>query len=97
MQVAGKAVAIRDSEVDKREEYVRQKTQGTPCNDQHIIALLGASRCSLFCSGDSRSFKLVKSRSLYPKGMPTVKVYTSSRNAGALLVTTSKTSLTNVI
>lgn len=95
MRDGGQAVSIRDSVVDALEEDVRQKTQGTQCNDQHIIGLLGAARCSLLCSGDSRSFKFVKDRRLYPKGMPRVRVYSSSRNAN-LLVTMAKGSLTNV-
>jgi hypothetical protein len=95
MRDGGQAIAIRDAAVDAFEEDVREKTQGTPCNDQHVIALLGAARCLLLCSGDSRSFKFVKDRRLYPRGMPRVRVYSSSRNAN-LLVTTTKSSLTNV-
>jgi hypothetical protein len=95
MRDGGQAISIRDTAVDAFEEEVRKKTQGTPCDDQHIIGLLGAARCLLLCSGDSRSFKFVKNRRLYPKDMPRVRVYSSSRNSN-LLVTTAKSSLTNV-
>jgi hypothetical protein len=81
---AGQAVSIRDDAVDDIEEMVREKTNGTTCDDQHIIALLGASRCSLLCSADSRSFKFVKNRQLYPKGSPVVRIYTSARNKNLL-------------
>lgn len=85
---------LRDSVVDALEAEVQQKTQGTQCNDQHIIALLGAAHCSLLCSDDSKSFKFVRDRRLYPKGMPRVKVYRSAKHI-SLLVTTSRDSLTN--
>jgi hypothetical protein len=95
MRDGGQAISICDSVVDKLEEEVRRNMQGAECDDQHIIALLGAARCSLFCSGDLRSFKFVKDRRLYPRGMHRVRVYSSSKNSD-LLVTTSKSSLRNV-
>ena len=80
MRDAGQAISIRDEAVDEIERTVREKTNGTDCDDQHIIALLGAARCPLLCSVDNRSFEFVKDRSLYPKGAPVVKIYTSARN-----------------
>lgn len=77
---AGQAISIRDEAVDKIEIGVRRKTRGTDCDDQHVIALLGASRCLLLCSIDARSFEFVKDRNLYPKGTKAVKIYTSARN-----------------
>jgi hypothetical protein len=84
MKDAGKAVAIRDDVVDAIEIDVRTKTRGQRCDDQHIIALLGASRCPLFCSDDLRSYNYVKQRSLYPAGMPKVRIYSSSKNSRML-------------
>lgn len=92
---AGQAISICDRAVDEIERSVRNKTNGTKCDDQHIIALLGASRCSLLCSTDSRSFVFVKDRSLYPKDAPTVKIYTSARNR-RLLKKTDPRSLSNI-
>jgi hypothetical protein len=80
MRDAGQAITICDAAVDKIEQMVREKTDGTGCDDQHIIALLGAARCGLLCSTDARSFEFVKNRSLYPKGAPVVKIYTSAKN-----------------
>src|SRR5712691_1082194 len=74
MKDGGQAISIRDSVVDTFEAEVQKKTQGTECDDQHIIALLGASRCSLLCSDDKRSFRFVRNRQLYPQGMRRVKV-----------------------
>lgn len=92
---SGKAISIRDQEVDMQESKVKKATLGSQCDDQHIIALLGAAQCGLLCSGDSRSFKFIKDRSLYPKGTPRVKIYTSAKHQ-VLLKKTSPRKLQNV-
>lgn len=81
---AGIAVEIKASVVDEIERGVVKGTTGTACNDQHIIALLAASHCSILCSRDSSSFEFIKDRSLYPKGSPKVRIYCSRRNVGLL-------------
>ena len=81
----GKAISILDAVVDKIENEVCKKLEKSKCDDPHIIALLGASRCSLLCSVDSRSFEFIKDRNLYPKGAPRVRIYTSPRNASLLI------------
>lgn len=95
MRDGGKAFSIRDSVVDELEAIVKLKTQGTHCDDQHVIALLGAAKCTLLCSEDTRSFPFVKNRSLYPNGMPKVKIYSSKRNID-LLTKCDWRALTNV-
>jgi hypothetical protein len=92
---AGKAIAICDCAVDDIEKAVCQKLNGSKCDDPHIIALLGASRCSLLCSVDSRSFEFIKDRDLYPKKSPRVRIYKSSRNA-SLLTKSNPSKLVNV-
>lgn len=92
---AGKAISIVDSVVDGIESNVQNRTKNTDCDDQHIIALLGAAKCSLLCSVDNRSFKYVKDRSLYPEGVPRVKIYTALRNR-KLLKRTDPACLMNV-
>ena len=84
MKDAGRAVPIRDDVVDSMEATLLTKTKGMKCDDQHIIALLGASWCPLLCSADLRSFDYIKDRSLFPSGMPQVRIYTSARNADLL-------------
>lgn len=96
MKDGGRAVAIRDDAVDMLEKSIIRKTAGKDCDDQHLIALLGASRCPLFCSSDRRANKYVKDKNLYPKGMVRVKVYSSAKNAN-LLRPLSYTSLKNRI
>lgn len=85
MQDAGLAVAVRDVEVDLTEREIIQRTEGTDCDDQHIIALLSTSRCSLLCSLDRRSYPFVRDRSLFPDGMQRVRIYSSRRNSRLLI------------
>ena len=84
LKKAGKAVAIQDEIVDKEEERVRKLTDGTDCDDQHIIGLLSASRCPIVCSDDKRAFKYFKNKNLYPDGMKEAKIYSESRSKNVL-------------
>lgn len=80
MKDSGMAISVMDDLVDAQESVVKKKTHGTDCDDPHIIALLGVSRCPLLCSHDARSFKYIRDKSLYPKGAPKVKIYTCKKN-----------------
>lgn len=80
----GRAVGISDRAVDALENEVKASLMDSRCDDPHIIALLGASRCPLLCSVDARSYQYIKKRSLYPKGSPKVKIYSGSRNVSVL-------------
>jgi hypothetical protein len=84
MKDAGQAIEIDGAVVDAAEEVIIANTRGTACNDQHVMALLFASRCRLLCSLDSESYPFIKNRSLYPKGACTVRIYSSPRNADLL-------------
>lgn len=85
MKTAYKAVHIDDTVVDREEARVVEGTAGTDCDDQHIIALLCASRCTLLCSNDRRSYQHIKNRALYPRNMRRVRIYTSSKTAHLLV------------
>ncbi|AVJ56725.1 hypothetical protein C5610_10790 [Idiomarina sp. OT37-5b] len=76
----GHVVNIDDDQVDQQQKVVARKTQGTGCDDQHLIALLGVSRCDLFCSSDARCYPFIKDSSLYPKNARNVKIYSGARN-----------------
>lgn len=77
-------IYIDDEAVDEREGFLEEKLGGTDCDDPHIIALLGVSRCQLLSSVDERSFRFIKDSSNYPKDSPKVKIYTGSRNVDLL-------------
>ena len=90
----GKAIEIITATVDELEAKILEKTSQTKCNDQHIIALLAAARCDLLCSLDTDSFLFIKDKSLYPKGMRKVRIYSSSKNR-ELLKPAKKTKISN--
>jgi hypothetical protein len=95
MRNTGKVVTIDDAVVDALEADVIVKTSGTQCDDQHIIAIIGASSCPLLCSGDYRSFQYIKDRDLYPRGVKRVKIYTTLAHK-RLLLRMKKSVLRNV-
>lgn len=97
MKDAGQAIPICDRAVDTEERRIEQLTAGTDCDDQHLIALLAVSWCTLFCSTDRRADHHIKSRRLYPTGMKRVRVYHSARNASRLLTRMTKQHLRNVV
>jgi predicted nucleic acid-binding protein len=78
-----KAVAINDEKVDAWEGVVKSRA-GEECDDAHVIALMGVSRCSLLCSFDRRSFFFVKDRHLYPDGASPPGIYSGRRNKDLL-------------
>jgi hypothetical protein len=76
---------INDRLINQRYLEVLEKTADTDCDDQHIIAILGVSRCPLLCSRDKRSFPYVKRKDLYEKHEPRVVIYSSKRNVDRLI------------
>lgn len=96
MKDSGRAIAIRDDIVDAEEARVRALTDGTDCDDQHIIGLLCASRCPLVCSMDARAYRYFHDRTLYPDGMVRVRIYSSRRSAALLRKSIPRTRLRNL-
>lgn len=97
MKDSGQAVAIRDDVVDAEEERVKALTDGTGCDDQHIIGLLSASKCPLVCSDDARAYPYFRDRNLYPDGMARVRIYSSGRNQSLLRRPIARTKLKNQV
>lgn len=91
----GKAIHVKDNEVDKVEVFISGKINKTDCDDPHIMAILAASKCCLLCSCDLRSFEFIKNKKLYPKGTPKIKIYTSKKNV-SLLRKSDPSTLTNI-
>lgn len=91
---AGRAIAIQDEAVDSLEKKIIGATKGTDCDDQHLIALLGASSCPLVCTQDARAIPHLKNKVLYPKRSPAIKIFKSSRNK-SLLTNSNPKKITN--
>jgi len=96
LKEAGKAVQIDTGTVDAIDQDMCRLTEGTACNDQHIMALLAAARCGLLCSLDAESYPFVKERRYYPKGSIKVRIYSSARNVD-LLVRVDRAMVKNVV
>jgi hypothetical protein len=84
LKTSGRAVEIVTDLVDAREAQLIAMTQGTDCDDQHIIAIVCVSGCRLVCSQDVRSYEFLKCRHYYPSKCKVPKIYRSSRNADLL-------------
>jgi len=81
----GRVKFINDEIVDAHTERVRKATEGTDCDDPHIIGIVAASNCRLLCSVDQRSYPYIKDKKLYPKresSPPTI--YKGRGNVGVL-------------
>ena len=72
---AGKAKSLSCDEVDKEERRAMRKIVHRSFNDQHIIAIVIVGRCRFICSGDKKSFRFFKRRSLYQKDLRVPKIY----------------------
>lgn len=77
---AGRAFEVNGIMVDDECARLLEETQGTDCNDQHIIAIFVVSRCRLFCSEDSRADKHIKNKNLYPKKHPIPMIYRNRKH-----------------
>ena len=79
-----RALEVRQDLVDERERELIDLTDGTGCDDQHIIAIFCVSKCVLLCSSDSAAYPFIKDKRLYPKGHKRPAIYKSSRNTSLL-------------
>jgi hypothetical protein len=81
---ARRACEIRQDLVDQREREVIAQTEGTDCDDQHLIAILDVSGCLLFCSNDKRADKFIKDQRWYSKGRKRPSIYRSVKHRDLL-------------
>ena len=93
---ARRAFEIDQGMVDAEGVRLEEKTKGTNCNDQHIIAIFVVSGCRLFCSLDNKADKYIRDKSLYPKGRARPSIY-RNRNHEHLLSRKYIVRLRNVI
>ncbi|MCB4810592.1 hypothetical protein LG204_04595 [Methylovorus menthalis] len=82
---AGMVITFDDGLVDQREKEVVDLTKGTDCDDQHIIALLDISKCTILCSEDIRSYPFIKNKKLYKTPKHNVRIYRYSKHKNMLI------------
>lgn len=78
---SGRLVKIDDNIVDSIAGYVRLKINDIKFDDEHLVALITASRCKVICTNDKRAHPYLKRRDLYPRGVRRPLIYQTARNA----------------
>lgn len=74
---AGRAVNVDAQRVDDRARQIKAIVSNDDFDDEHIVALVGVSRCRLVCTDDVRSLPYLKQRRLYPTGVKVPNIYRS--------------------
>jgi predicted nucleic acid-binding protein len=80
IQRKGRLVHLNDAKVDKRAIEVKQIEKDKDFDDEHIVAIVGISKCCVVCTFDARSDRFLKRANLYPKGVKPPKIYRNARN-----------------
>ncbi len=81
---ASKISYLKDEEVDGVMSNLEAQKTHRDFDDPHILAMCIVSRCLVVCTGDSRSHKFLKMKSLYPKNQPRPGIYSGKHNADLL-------------
>jgi hypothetical protein len=72
---ARRAVRMDTKAVDDRAEMLRVSVPDEDFDDEHIVALVGLSKCCLVCTDDIRSLPYLRRRDLYPPGVDVPYIY----------------------
>lgn len=73
-----RAVEIPKKEVDDRARELKAIVRDENFDDEHIVAIVGLSKCRLVCTDDERLLPYLKRKDLYPQGVRVPKVYRST-------------------
>lgn len=74
---ARRAIRVDKKAVDRRALEVKAKVLEEDFDDEHIVALVGVSKCCLVCTDDKRSVPYLRRRDLYPPGVKVPYIYRS--------------------
>jgi hypothetical protein len=74
---ARRAVVLDAKDVDDRARLLKKLVPEKAFNDEHLIALVGISRCCLVCTDDIDFLPYLKRKDLYPSGVRVPYVYRS--------------------
>lgn len=80
LQKQRRAVRMPTAAVDARATAVKALVADDDFDDEHIVALVGISRCRLVATDDTRSLPFVRRRDLYPDGVEAPCVYRYPRD-----------------
>lgn len=77
----GKIVRVDDAHVDELAKQLKVKVDDRDFDDEHIIALVLATKCCVVCTDDKRSIPFLKRKDLYPRGMRPPKIYRHAQHS----------------
>jgi hypothetical protein len=80
----GSTIVLERDSVDEMEDTIARAVGDSRFNDPHILAIVIVGRCRFVCSVDKGLHKFLQDRSLYPKNLPTAKIYAGLSSAGIL-------------
>ena len=84
LKKVNKVVIIDNAKVDALQIIIQDMKKHKDFDDPHIVALLGASKCRVLCTGDLRSLPFIRDKTLYPKKVFPPMIYTDQNNAAQL-------------
>lgn len=79
-----KVVTANAADVDRLESAVVEIVPSA-CNDPHLIALIGVTRCPLIFSKDIHAHEFISDKTNYPWPNFSPKIYTGKKHAKSLL------------
>jgi predicted nucleic acid-binding protein len=79
-----KVVELDKQKVDEKQKEISTLVNHRDFNDQHLIAIIIVSGCKLICSDDSRAYRFIKIKSLYPKHIQCPMIYRGASNKDLL-------------
>lgn len=76
----GRLVPLSDAAVDELAAIVKAKVNDDKFDDEHIVAIVGISKCCVVVSLDKRADPFLKRPDLYPAGVKPPKIYRNARS-----------------
>ena len=80
---AGKVIRADSRDVDRLQEVVESVVPAA-CDDPHLIALIGISRCPVICTKDVRAHPFLKNKTLYPWKNFAPSIYSGRKSTDVL-------------
>jgi hypothetical protein len=74
---ARRAVVVGTKDVDDRARELKELVPDAEFDDEHLVALVGISKCCLVCTDDLKFLPYLRRRDLYPDGVRVPHVYRS--------------------
>lgn len=80
---SGRVVRVNYNDVDSLQKIIESIVPDA-CDDPHLIALIGVSRCPVICSKDARAYPFLKDKKLYPWKSFSPSIYSGKKNVSLL-------------